>query len=668
MSTGIYSIGVSGLQAAQIALLTTEHNVTNANTPGYSRQQAVQASNVPIMTGIGAIGQGTHVVTVQRMYDRFLTAQVNQAQTKVSDLDAYYSAAKQIDNMLADSNAGLSPALQDFFKGVQSVAANPSSLASRQSMVASAQTLADRFQNLDNRLGEIKQQVNGQITDAVANINSYASQIGELNQRITIAQGAFDQPPNDLLDKRDQLVADLNKLVQVQTSTNSDGSFNVYIGTGQQLVVGSQVMTMTATASSSDPTQIAVGLKNAGSTQELPESIVTGGTLGGLLRFRSNALTPAANELGQVAASMALTFNAQNGLGQDMLNQIAGQPGFVGNLFTLSTPKVIANSLNTGAGSMTLAYSAPNAPAAPQYAGNFSTDLKASDYQVQFSATGYTVTRLSDNQQVASGLSASVPGTVSFDGLSLNIAASGAAGDKFTLQPVRDAALNIGVDSRVVADARLVAAAAPMRVSPNVSNLGSMSISQGVNGVGYTVAGLPMVLTATATQLTGLPATATAIYSDGTTASGSSVNLTSGSATLAGISFDGMAFSITGKPTAGDTFSVQLNTGGVSDGRNALLLGNLQTQNTTAGGTTTFQGAYAQLVANNGFLTNEAKVTGDAQQSLLTQSQASRDALSGVNLDEEAANLIKFQQAYQASSKLLQVGKTLFDTILSIMG
>jgi len=152
MSTGIYSIGISGLQAAQVALLTTEHNVTNANTPGYTRQRVIQASNVPIMTGAGAIGQGAHVETVSRMYDRFLTGQVNQAQTNVSELDAYYDQISQIDNMLADANAGLSPALQAFFSGVQQVAADPSSLPARQTMVASAQTLVTRYQNMDTRL------------------------------------------------------------------------------------------------------------------------------------------------------------------------------------------------------------------------------------------------------------------------------------------------------------------------------------------------------------------------------------------------------------------------------------------------------------------------------------------------------------------------------------
>ncbi len=665
MSTGIYSIGISGLQAAQVALLTTEHNVTNANTPGYTRQRVIQASNVPIMTGAGAIGQGAHVETVSRMYDRFLTGQVNQAQTQVSELNTYHDEISQIDNMLADANAGLSPALQAFFSGVQQVAADPSSLPARQTMVASAQTLVTRYQNMDTRLQALADEVNGRITDAVAQVNTFATQIAELNQRIIIAEGSYGQPANDLLDKRDQLVAELNKIIKVSTSSNADGSYNVFIGTGQQLVVGAQAMTMTAMASSADPTRITVGLKNAGSTQELPESLIVGGQLGGLIRFRDEALDPAINELGRVAASMALTFNAQNALGQDLLDRIDGSAGFVADFFTLSTPRTVPNAANTGSGAISVALAAPNAPSAPDYSGNFTTDLMASDYEVAFGAAGaYTITRKSDDQVVASGAG---PATLNFDGLDVTISAVGNNGDRFTLQPVRDAARNLAVDNRVVADSRLVAAAAPVRTSPNVSNQGTLTLSQGVVGQGYSVAGLPLTLTATATQLTGFPGLVTATYSDGSSAAvAGNVNLLNGTATLASVSFNGMAFSVTGTAASGDTFTVARNLGGVQDGRNGVLLGKLQSQKTTAGGTASYQSAYAQLVADNGIRTREAKVTGDAQQSLLEQAQASQQALSGVNLDEEAANLIRYQQAYQASAKLLEVGKSLFDTILSL--
>jgi len=665
MSTGIFSIGVSGITAAQLGLLATEHNVVNANTPGYTRQRTVQATNIAVNTGSGAIGQGVHVVTIERMYDQYLTAQVNTAQTKTSQLDAYYSQIKQIDNMLADANAGLSPALQDFFSGAQQVASNASLLPARQSMLSSAQTLAERFQNLDARLLEMNDEVNGRIVDTVSQINTYASLIAELNQRIVLAQSSYGQSPNDLLDQRDQLITDLNQLVKVSTTSNTDGSFNVFIGSGQQLVVGAQVQQMTAAASMADPGRIAVGLSTKAGVQELPEYLITGGELGGLITFRSDSLDRVTNEIGRVATSLALTFNAQHSLGQDLLGRVAGDAGFVGDVFTIAAPHIQPNALNVGSGAMTASFAAPNAPTAPDYSGNFYTDLVASDYQVNFGAAGaYTVTRLSDKQQVASG---SGVGTISFDGIDLNISAIGANGDKFEVSPFAEAARNIGVDGRIAADPRLVAAAAPMRVSQNIANTGSMKISQGVVGVGYSLAGMPLSLSTTATTLDNVPGTWTAVYSNGTTSTASgSIPLLSGTATLSSFSFNGMAFEVSGTAAAGDSFTVERNAAGVQDGRNAILFSKLQTQNTVAGGNATFQSSYARMVADNGIRTREAKVQLDAQQSVLDQAQASRDALSGVNLDEEAANMLKFQRAYQASSKILEIGNKLFDTILSL--
>lgn len=672
MSTGILSIGVSGIAAAQLGLLATEHNVTNANTPGYTRQRTMQATNIPVNTGSGTIGQGVRVQTIERMYDKYLSAQVNNAQTQVSQLDAYSSEINQIDSMLADPNAGLSPALQDFFSGVQQVASNASSLSARQSMISSAQTLTQRFHDLDTRLAQLGDEVNGRIVDAVSSVNMYASQIADINQRIIVSEAGFGQPANDLLDQRDQMINELNKLVKVTTGTNADGSFNVFIGNGQQLVVGTQVQTMTATTSSADPTKIAVGLQTAGGALELPDSLITGGQLGGLLSFRSGALGDATNELGRVASSLALTFNAQYGLGQDLLGRIAGDAGFVGQFFTLSAPNVVPNASNLGAGSLSATFAAPTAPGAPNFSGNFSTNLTTSDYQVAFGAAGaYSVTRLSDNQTVASGVGP-FPISTNFDGISLNIATSGASGDKFIIQPFTGAARNIGVDSNVIADPRLINAAAPVKVTQGIANTGAMTISQGIVGNGYAVPTPPVTLTTTATFLQNVPAGWTATYSDGTTQSlaGSNVPLTNVTgavtATLAKLSFSGMSFDINGTPAAGDSFVVGRNTAGVQDGRNAILFANLQTQNTVAGGTATFQSAYARMVADNGIRARDAKVQGDAQTAVLNSAQATRDALSGVNLDEEAANMLKFQQAYQASSKILEIGNKLFDTILSL--
>ena len=648
MSTGIISTGLSGLQVAQLGLLTTEHNITNANTPGFTRQRTIQATNVAMLTGAGFVGQGAHVSTIERMYDQFLTGQVNRTQTTSSELDTYYTQIKQIDNMLADPNSGVSPALQDFFSGVQQVAANPSQLPARQAMISSAQALVARYQGIEDRISQMYAGINSQIGTTVATINSYSEQIAELNNNIVIAGSSINQPPNDLLDQRDQLVLELNKLVRVTTTTNSNGTYNVYVGNGQQLVTGTKVTQLTAEPSLADPSRIAVGLKNATGSQELPESLVTGGALGGLLSFRSDSLDRVANDLGRNAASLALTFNAQHALGQDLVGSIDGDLNFVADFFTLPTPNVIP-----GSGGFNVTY------AEPTFDGNFYTKLTGSDYRLQSDGTNFTLTRLSDNAPFPTVTTlADLQSQLAEEGLDIN--AVPAAGS-YLIQPTRDAARNIAVNPAIAANARLIAAASPIVTKASSANTGTATMSAGSVTPGYSLPSAPapspdnLLITLTFSP----PSTLNWLDEAGATGS---VPYVAGST----IPIGGINFAISGTPNAGDTFTISRNTGAVSDGRNALALGQLQTQNTMTGKTATFQSAKAQLVSDAGNKTREIELKGAAQSALLKQSTDARDSLSGVNLDEEAANLMRYQQAYQASAKMLELGNKLFDVLLSV--
>jgi len=676
MSTGIFSIGITGMNAAQLGLLTTEHNITNASTPGYNRQRTIQATTIPLATGSGFLGQGTRVDTISRIYNNFLQEQINRSQTTASELETYSAQISQIDNMLADTNAGLSPALQDFFKGLQQVASNPASTPSRQAFISSAQALATRFQTLENRLSEQYSGVNEQITSTTTLINSYAEQIASINRGIMMAKAGSSQPPNDLLDQRDQLIADLNKEIRVNTVTESDGSLSVFIGTGQQLVVGQTVNSLVARPAAADGERMAVGLQIGSTYQELPEDLISGGNLSGYLRFRSEALDGAANSLGQLAASLATVLNTQQSLGQDLLGQTAGDAGFAAKLFLFDTsnvPKIIANTANTGTASVvatpasgasqTAGFLAPDSAG-----GNLNTALTASDYELKFtSATTFTVTRLSDGKVVSdeTQLGGATGKTIAFDGVSFEVDITGARkNDRFMLEPTREIAGSIRVNPAVVADPRLIAAAAPVRAAAVAStNTGNAAISAPTVAAGYSIPAAPgvtLTYNATTQTFSGFPSGANP--RPYTVGGGTSYT------------FDGITFQITGTPGNGDKFSIEANTGGVSDSRNAVLMGQLQTQQTmlsddSAGagaGKASFQDVYAQLVSSIGNKTREAQVTGDAQKTLLEQAQATRDGQSAVNLDEEAANLLRFQYAYQASAKMLQVGTKLFDTILSL--
>lgn len=646
-----YSIGVSALATAQAGLLVTEHNISNVNTPGFHRQQTVQSTNIPQYSGIGFLGQGVQVVTVKRIYSQMLDGQLMQAQTQSSQLETYYAQIKQLDNMLADPSAGVSPALQEFFNGVHDVATSPASIPSRQAMLSGAQTMVARFQAINQRFTEIRDGVNSEIRSSVGVVNSYAQQIANLNQQIGIAQGAAgdQQPANDLQDQRDQLIADLNQIIKVSTVKQDDGSLNVFIGNGQTLVLGAQSFTMGAAPSMEDPERIDIGVSYGGSTILLPKGSLTGGSLGGLLAFRDETLDPAQNALGRSAIGLAQTFNDQHRLGMDLQGQlggyffnVAGSTGVSGQN-AVPYAKVVANTNN----------SVQTALGFPVVTLSNVSNVTTSDYTLSYSAAGYSLTRQSD--KVVLFANQTLPQTVAADGLTIAAPTTAPAnGDSWLLQPTRNGARDIGV---AIGDTTKIAAAAPIMTRSTFTNTGSGTISAGsVNASPPPNANLQQPVTITFTSPTTFDVAGTG------TGNPTGVVYTPG----ANITYNGWTVQISGTPSTGDSFAVGTNSGGVADNRNALLLAGLQTQSTLAGGTTTYQGAYSQLVSFVGNKTREVEVTAKAQANLVLHTQQAQQAMSGVNLDEEAANLMRYQQAYQAAGKMLQISTSLFDVLLGL--
>ena len=640
----IFGIGVSALNAAQLGLATTEHNISNVNTAGFHRQQIVQSSATAQFTGAGFLGQGAQVDTVKRIYNQFLDTQVLQAQTQASYYDSYSLQIKQMDNLLADPNAGLSPALQDFYHAVNDVAANPASVPSRQAMISGAQTLTARFQAIDQQLTQISDGLNGQIRNSVTEINSYAQQIGDLNQRISLAQSASggQQLPNDLLDQREQLVVELNQRVRVSVITQNDGNYNVFIGNGQGLVIGGSVSKLSAVASSEDPTRLDLAYVTSGGVNvPIASSSLTGGSLGGLLAFRSSSLDDAKNALGRVAMGLAQTFNDQHQLGQDLNGALGG------NFFNVASPQTIANSSNNTTSNAQITASIADIGA-----------VTTSNYTLAYTGTSYTLTRLSDN--TVTTLPGTFPGSAAtVDGVTLTLTSgSFTAGDSFLIRPTRNGGRDISV---AVSDTAKIAIAAPIRTNSAITNTGSGILSAGsVNLPPPPNANLQHNVAIAFIDSTHFSVTDT---STSTVLAASVVYAPGSGATL---NYNGWTAQLSGAPVAGDTFNVGPNTNGVSDNRNGLLLAGLQTKNTLAGNTTTYQGAYSQLVSEVGNKTREVEVNGKAQQAFVSYTHQAQQSLSGVNLDEEAANLLRYQQAYQAAGKMIQIANTLFQTLLDI--
>ncbi len=637
MGNSILDIGISGLLAAQNQLQTTSHNISNASTPGYRRQQVMLNTNIPQSSGAGFVGRGVHSTTVQRIYSQFLASQSLQIQTQSQSLDSNFAQIKQLDNMFAEATSGLSPTLQKFFSAIQDVATNPSVIPSRQAMLSNAEALVSRFHSMDQRVSQIRDGVNSQIASSVTEINSLADQIAKMNHQILLAEGAAGgQPANDMLDQRDELVNQLSKLINTDTVRQDDGSINVYIGNGQALVVSSQTLSLQAIPSPGDPENLTIGLMSGGNTIQLPESQITGGALGGLLSFRSATLDSAQNALGRIAITLAQTFNEQHQLGLD-LNGNMGK-----DFFTVPPPKVVSASTNSASSAITAGIS------------DFSA-LTTSDYQFSYDGTNYTLTRLSDNNSVSTLAAPSGATPLVLDGVSVT-GATILPNERFLIQPTIDGARKIAVN---ITDTTEIAAAGPNRTSAAVSNTGTGTISAGTVNALPLDPNLRQPLTiafhtpydgqydVTGTG-TGLPAT-NQVYTAGTD-----------------INFNGYTFQINGKPAAGDTFTITPNNSGSADNRNMLLLGILQTTNTMVNGSATFQSAYGQLVSQVGNKTRELEVTSKAQANLLAQTERSMESISGVNLDEEAANLMRFQQAFQASSKVIEISNSLFDSILRI--
>ncbi|HAS1724263.1 flagellar hook-associated protein FlgK [Enterobacter cloacae] len=421
--SSLINSAMSGLSAAQAALNTVSNNISSYNVAGYTRQTTVLGASNSTLTGGGWVGNGVYVSGVQREYDAFITNQLRAAQTQSSGLTTRYQQMSKIDDVLSDSTNSLSTTLQDFFKSLQTLVSNAEDPAARQTVLGKADGLVNQFKTNDQYLRDQDSQVNTAIASSVEQINNYAKQIANLNDQISRLTGVgAGSSPNDLLDQRDQLVSELNQIVGVEVAVQDGGTYNVSFGNGYSLVQGSKSNQLAAVKSSADPTRTTIAYSDEVSGNvEIPEKMVTTGSLGGLFTFRSEDLDKARNNLNQLALAFADAMNKQHEAGFDA-NGDAG-----GKLFDFGSPAVVTNSRNTGTAAMTATVAD-------------STKVQATDYKLQFNGTDWTITR-SDKTSFTMAPDAS--GNLSFDGLSVNVTGSANAKDSFIVKPVSDVIVNM---------------------------------------------------------------------------------------------------------------------------------------------------------------------------------------------------------------------------------
>lgn len=647
MSSNLFDIGVSGLNAAQWGLTTTGQNISNAATPGYTLERPEYQESSGQYTASGFAGQGVTTATISRSYSDFLTKQLNNTQSNSSSLNTYYSMLSQLNNLVGDPTQGIGAGITSYFTGLQSVANSPGTTATRQTLMSSAQSLSDQMNAAATTYDQLRSNVNQSLTSAVTQVNSYAKQIADLNVQIASASSA-GQPPNQLLDQRDLAVSNLSQLVSVQVIT-SNGGYNVSFGNGQPLVAGNKSYQLAAVPSPSDPSELSMAYaapsgttQTPAQTQYLPDSMFSGGgTIGGLLDFRSQSLDPAQAKLGAIATSFAAQLNNQNELGID-LNGNAG-----GALFSTGSPTVYSNARNTGNATLNVSIAD-------------STQPSTGDYTLSYDGTNYTLTDRASGTALGQLPSGATSGTIA--GLNISVASGTMqAGDSFTILPTRGALDNFSLNT---SNPSAIAAASPAVASAASGNTGTAKISSATVTSGYTIpSSITLTYDATAKTLTSNVAItlpdSTVVPAGTAFAYDSSKGLTISNGT-------GVSATISGTPSTGDSFTIAANTGGTSDGSNALAMANLGSAKSMNGGTDTLTSSYANFVNQIGNQTNSLKSASTSATAVLNQATAAQQAVSGVNLNEEAANLIQYQQLYQANSKVIQTASSLFQTLLGI--
>ena len=642
--SALMSIGKTAMFANYAALQTVGNNIANANTVGYSRQDTQLADAPGQFTGSGFFGKGVTVTTVTRAYDKYLTTQAVGSSAVAAGDAARLDKLSQLENVFPIGSSGVGYAAGEFLNAFVDLSNNPSDSSARQVVLSQAQELASRFRAAGDQLSALQAGVTQDVKATVANVNSLAQQVAQLNAQIAALKGN-GQPPNQLLDQRDQLVSQIAGAINVTTIEADDGSIGLFIGGGQSLVLGANANTLKAAPDSYDPAKVTLTMSEGPVNRLVPADSLGGGSLSGLLKFQNEDLGAAKNLLGQMAAAISGAVNTQQKLGLDL-----GQPAGAGApIFSVGAPRVLGATTNSGTAVLSIAV-------------DDSAQLQASDYEMSFDGTNYALTRSSDRTVVASGatLTAALQSAngFQFDGVTLKLTGGSASnGDRFLLQPVANAAQNM---QSVLASTKGIAAASPFTGSIGVDNTGTATIAS-LSAVNPSYNG---ALSADIT-FTSAAGDYAWTLSDGSAGIGT---WTSGTP----IGLNGFELNLVGVPKSGDTISIVPTVSVAANNGNALAFTRLAQAGIVApaGGagsgaaSQSITDAYASALANIGVRVQGGKTAASISSAVASQAESARANKAGVNLDEEAAKLIQYQQSYQAAAKILQVAQAIFDTML----
>ncbi len=635
----ILSTSVTGLLAFQQALDVTSNNVANVSTPGYDVETTNFAEEPGQGTSTGYIGNGVDVASVTRAYNALLAQQVNSSQASYSSSNTLATWAAQIDNMLSSSSTGLTASLQSFVNALQTLSTSPSSTASGQAVLSQAQALVTQLQSYSSQVSEADSQVESQVQSNVSEINTLASSIASVNGQIAQAEGADPgQTPNQLLDQLDGLVNQLSQYVTVNTVAGTNGQTDVYIGTGQALVLGSSAQELTAVPNAYNASQYDIGLTNGTTTVDITSEI-TGGSLGGLLATVSQVLDPTQNALGQLSVGLATLMNEQQA---DGMNSTGAQGQA---MFAVGGPQVLADSNNTGSASLDVTLTSLS-------------DLTTDDYVLEYTGTGanggWELKDQTTGQAVAMTGTGTSADPLQAQGLSIVVSGTPAANDSFLIQPTAAATQGL---SMLLTSPTQIASASLVQATAGSANTGTGSISAATVTDPATWEANSGTYTVSFTSPTQYD------VMNGTT------EVTSGTYTSGSpIAFEGAELTLTGAPATGDTFTLASNsTANTGDNSNLLAMISALSASALNGGTTSLNDAANDLVTQVGALTQQAQSNASAQQSVNQSATDSLNNADGVNLDQEAALMVQYEQSYQACAQMIAASTTMFDSLMTAM-
>ncbi|MGV8958943.1 MAG: flagellar hook-associated protein FlgK [Stenotrophomonas sp.] len=620
--SSVLSTGTSALIAFQRALATVSHNVANINTDGYSRQKVDFATRNPTSYSFGDIGNGTRIVDVRRVADQLAISRLLDSSGELARLQQLSGMADRVDALFSDTATNVAGVWSNFFDSVSGLSSNASATADRQNLLDSGKTLASRFAQLNTQLDNLNSEVNNGLIAGATEINRLAKEIAQING--SIGGNAANAAP-DLLDRRDQLIANLIGYTGGTAVIQDGGSMNVYSAGGQALVVGTNASKVTTITDAYQPERLQLALQTQGMNVVL-DARNLGGQIGGMLEFRDAVLTPAQAELGKLAIGLASNFNDVHLQGADLYGNLGT------DFFNIGTPRISPNSNNTGTATMTASF------------GDLSR-LDGQNVVLKFDGSQWLASRADTGAAIPMTGTGSAADPLVLNGVQLVVAGTPGNNDRMLLQPTAGVAGGLAV---AITDSSRIAAAAPIKGTVSLDNTGSGKLSAvKVGDSSHVNLRDPAAIEFTSDTTYTIDGAGPFPYAAGQT-----------------ISANGWSFVLDGAPKTGDIFNIDPTPPGSSDNSNALLLAKVEQAKAFNGGTVTLNGALGGLTAQVGAAARAADYSLQAQQVIASQAQAAREAISGVNLDEEAADMLRLQQAYQAASQLISTADTMFQTIL----